>query len=125
MAWNLMEWSTEQDQLVPVEGERMSLQQAHETVKELHSLAQKPGLILRFHALKALARVETREGGAVVPWKMVIGHREKDAGRMYELMQRLCHSGITQLILMRTRPATMRRSPLANKVSQLMSGREA
>ena len=89
-------------------------------VQEMKELSQQPGIILRFHALKALNRLAARDGNTVVPWKLVIGHREKDASRMHQLLKQICNSGLTQLLLMRIRPATMKRSPLAVKTGQMM-----
>ena len=101
-SWNLAQWSQEKEQLAAAEGQRMTLQQAHAIIQELCQLSQKPGLILRFHALRHLTKVATAAGNV----KMVIGHREPDAGRMYSLLKKICHSGLTQLLLVRVRPQT-------------------
>ena len=78
----------------------MSLQQAYDVLKEIYELCQCQGLILRFHALRALQKVG-KDGNSVIPWKLVIGHREAKADRMHSLVSQLCNSEVTQLILLR------------------------
>ena len=121
---NQLQWNQEKEQLLATEGARQTLQQAQAAVGELRQLCQKPGLIVSFHALKSLTKVLARDGQQIIPWKMVIGHREPDARRMYTLMQGLTHCGITQLLLMRVRPANMKRSPPAQKIGQMLEGNE-
>ena len=53
------------------------------------------GTVLRFHALRALQRVESRDGTVVVPWKLVVGLRSSEADELHAILQ-LCHSAVTQ-----------------------------
>ena len=119
--WNQMQWCKETSQLVPVEGQTMSLSEALALLQEAQSLVQMPGTILRFHALKALQKVEAKDGNVVGPWRLVIGMRTPAADKLYGLMRQLCHSALLQVILARMRPATMQRSPLAQRIGHMMS----
>ena len=79
------------------------------------------GILLRFHALKPLHKTQARDGSAVVPWKLVIGHWEAKAPVLWQHLQRcLCHHAVTQLVLTRIRQATIKRSHLAQKISQIL-----
>ena len=60
------------------DGETLSLQQAHKLVQEIQELAQMPGTVLRFHAMKALQKVE-----ACSPRQLVIGFRTQSAHTLY------------------------------------------
>ena len=118
--WLQLQWSTEHEKLMPTTAAALPTQQAHEIIRDTQQLVQVPGLLLRFHALKPLNRVQIKDGTVVVPWKMVIGHREPKASVLFRHMQALCHSGVTQLTLTRIRQANMKRSPMAQKIAQAM-----
>ena len=117
--WNQVQWSAEQAQLVPVDAPTLSTAQAHTLPQEILHLVQQTGLVLRFHALKSLQRVETRDGNTAVPWKLVIGLRGDLANQLHAKLQVLCHCAMTQLVMARMRQANMRRSPLAQQLSQM------
>ena len=93
----------------------------HALLQEVHGLVQKPGVILRFYAMKSLQQVEAKDGSVVVAWKLVIALRAPEATLLYNHVMRLSHSAIAQLVMARVRPATQRRSPLAQHVSQLLA----
>ena len=76
--WHQMQWSKEQSQLLPTDGEKLGLQH-----RDVQRLVQKPGTVLRFHALKALQRIESRDGTVVVPWKLVMGLRTEEADELH------------------------------------------
>ena len=70
-----MMWNAEAEQLLPTQGLKLTIQQAHSAFQELHSLAQRPALVLRFHALRAIAKIVAKDGNTLVHWKLVIGHQ--------------------------------------------------
>ena len=119
-AWNQLQWSPEKGRLLPSNAPTLELHKAHGVLQEIQRLVQIPGLLLRFHALKALHKFHATDGMAVIPWKMVVGHRLKESHLLYQAMQEISHSGVTQLILMRARPAGLKRSPLAQRISQAL-----
>ena len=100
-------------QVAPVrtEAEAMPMQRGKDLLQELITLAQIPGVVLRFHALRALSGV----------WKLVSGHRITESSRAHANLMELSHSGFTQLLLLRLRPANMRRSPLAQRVGNMLT----
>ena len=63
--WSRVQWSPEKEQLVATDGTKQTLQAANATITELRQMAQKPGLILRFHAVKSLTKVVARDGNQV------------------------------------------------------------
>ena len=113
-AWMQLEWSSERERLEPTSAPVLPLAKAHEAIMAIQTLVQIPGLLLRFHALRPLHKIQAKERMAlrwchgrcstVVPWKMVIGHREEKAKLLYGHMQTVCHSAVTQLVLTRIRP---------------------
>ena len=119
-AWMQVQWSSERERLEPTSAPVLRLAKAHEAIMAIQALVQILGLLLRFHALRPLHKIQAKDGSTVVPWKMVIGHREEKAKLLYGHMQTVCHSAVTQLVLTRIRPANMRRSPLAQKLSQAL-----
>ena len=68
-------------------------QKAHTVIRELQTLVQTPDLLLRFHALKPLQKLQDWENATVVPWKMTIGHREAASITLHRHRKLLCHSG--------------------------------
>ena len=81
----------------------LPVQQAHDIIREVQEILQTPGILLRFHALKPLHKTQARDGSAVVPWKLVIGHREARAPVLWQ-----------HLVLTRIRQATMKTEDLAD-----------
>ena len=77
--WLQFQWSAEQERLIPTTAQPLSVKQAHDIIREVQEILQTPGILLRFHALKPLHKTQARDGSAVVPWKMLIGHRETSA----------------------------------------------
>ena len=119
--WNQMAWSQEREQLLPTDGEVKDIHATHKILQQVYALAQMPGLILRFHAPRDIRRMGSKDGNAVIPWKLVIGHREQSASRLHNHLKSLCHLAVRQLVLARIRPAKMNGSPLAQRVSQMIS----
>ena len=118
--WLQLQWSADQERLVPTTAQPLPVKQAHDIIREVQDILQTPGILLRFHSLKQLHKTQARDGSAVVPWKMVIGHREAKASLLWQHLQGLCHNAVTQLVLTRIRQASMKRSPLAQKISQIL-----
>ena len=118
--WNQVQWSAELGHLVATAEAPMTLARAHALLQDILQVVQQPCLVLRFHALKSLERVEAKDGGTVIPWKLVIGMRTEAACQLYQKVSALCHCALTQLIMTRVRMATMKRSPLAQQISQMI-----
>ena len=104
-AWLQLQWSSEKERLEPTTAPVLPLAKAHEAIVAIPALVQIPGLLLRFQALRPLNKLQTKDGSTVVPWKMVIGHREEKAKLLYGHLQTVCHSAVTQLVLTQIRPA--------------------
>ena len=113
-----LEWSPEKEKRVPTEAEPRDIHQAHQTLQETVAQVQRPGTVIRFHALRALQKFNAKDGNAVIPWKMTIGLREEAAKALYQNVRLLCGNAVTQLVLIRIRPANMKRSGLAQRLSQ-------
>ena len=89
--------------------------------EELHGLVQIPEVILSFQALRSLSKVTSRDGQAVVPWKVMIGLRSPEATAAHGILMKLTNRALKQLILTRLRPATMRRGLLAQRIGQMLA----
>ena len=120
--WHHLQWAPDQEKLVPTDTEPLDVYQAHHILQEIKTQVQTPGVIIRFHALRSLQRYQAKDGHAVIPWKLTVGLREESALALYRNLQLLCGCALTQLVLMRMRPANMKRSGLAQQISQSLRG---
>ena len=59
MGWQQMQWSAERERLEPTGDPRLDSQKAYTVIRELQTLLQTPGLLLRLHALKPCRKCKT------------------------------------------------------------------
>ena len=83
-SWHQMAWSQEKQQLLPTDGQRLTILQARDTIQELYELCQSPGLILRFHALRAISKL-AKDGSTVVFLEACHWSQDPKATRKYTL----------------------------------------
>ena len=78
-------------------------------------------LIRRFSALKPLqADLLVKQTTVVIPWRLDLSLRSPASQEIYGLLTKLTANGLTQLILLRLRPSTLQRSPLAQAVAHCL-----
>lgn len=120
--WNYMRWDADQAKLIPTSEAPLPVNEAIRLVALVQELAQQPNMILRFCALRALAKTDTSAKSAtksnIVPWKLTIAMRAPRAQELHQALQTLSRNSIMQLILARLRPATLQRSPLAKTLAK-------
>ena len=120
--WNYVRWDADQAKLIPASEAPLPVNEAIRLVALVQELAQQPNMILRFCALRALAKTGTSAKSAtksnIVPWKLTIAMRAPRALELHQALQTLSRNSIMQLILARLRPATFQRSPLAKTLAK-------
>ena len=104
--------------MVPTDAEAWDINKAHHVLQKIVAQVQQPNAIIRFHALKALQKFNAKDGTAVIPWKLTIGLPDETARALYNNVCLLWGSALTQLVLIRMRQATMKRSGLAQRLQQ-------
>ena len=110
-SWNFLQWDSKEKTLQPAAHDPLPSEEAAALIQKIHILAAQADLIHRFSALKPMPQDSTVTDSVVVPWRLDISLRGQAAQELYDALQRLTGSGLTQLIFVRIRPSTLQRSP--------------
>ena len=116
-SWNYLQWDPKEKTLKPVAREPLPSEEAAALIQKIHTLAAQTDLIHRFSALKPMPQDSTVTDSVAVPWRLDISLRGQAAQELYDALQKLTGSGLTQLIFVRIRPSTLQRSPLAQAIA--------
>ncbi|CAK8993738.1 unnamed protein product, partial [Durusdinium trenchii] len=115
-SWNYLQWDSKEKTLKPAARDPLPSEEAAALIQKIHNLAAQPDLIHRFSALKPMPQDSTVDS-VVVLWRLDISLRGQPAQDLYDALQRLTGSGLTQMIFVRIRPSTLQRSPLAQAIA--------
>ena len=81
-------------------------------------LSTQTNFIRKFAAMKPMPKEFPDDQQISIPWRLDISVRIPESSELYNLVNKLCDNGLTQLVAMRHRPTGLQRSPLANAIAQ-------
>ena len=117
--WNYLSWDSKAECLLPNKMDPLNSTTLHEMLQTLARLSQRPDLVHRFTAMKPLPKDKgTDELTIAIPWRLDLSMGSQESHDMHRIVTQLSGNGITQLVLMRHRPTSLQRSPLAVAISQ-------
>ena len=89
----------------------MTMAAAQELLEELLTLVKEEGAVQRFHSLSKQESTKSQ------PWKLQVGQRND---RLHHLLTTSCHLSLWQIAGIQMKPHTLKASPLAVKVKDML-----
>ena len=112
LTWPYTQWDQANKKLVLSKTKTpMTMAAAQELLEELLTLVKEEGAIQRFHSLSKQESTKSQ------PWKLQVGQRND---RLHHLLTTSCHLSLWQIAGIQMKPHTLKASPLAVKVKDML-----
>ena len=112
LTWPYTQWDQTSKKLILSKTKPpMSMTAAQELLEELLTLVKEEGAIQRFRSLSR------QESNRSQPWKLQVGQRND---RLHHLLTKSCHLSLWQIAGIQMKPHTLKASPLAGKVKDML-----
>ena len=119
LLWNFQQYDKEkQEELVDPSLKPIPHAKILENLQKIAACIT-PDVVQRFHATRPMASQYT---GAVVVFMLEVAHRGDPSNILYDAMMELVNNRVWNLMASRMRQDSMGRSPLANRLSQMLAG---
>ena len=116
--WPFLKWSFDEEQLVQDTARSpLSMQDAHQQVKDLLSLSQDPSVITRFHPTRPLA---PELKGPNITFLMSVALRSEQANELHSILLKLAGNACAQIVGMSHRQERLSRSNLEKQLSKFL-----